>query len=73
MYMLFGSCIYVLSKFESNTYTTIVWYILLIAVVISQIIIVAISSIIGIKGISGHRKKPDDFRPIENVIEDDKE
>lgn len=73
MYMLFGSCIYVLSKFESNTYTTIVWYILLIAVVISQIIIVAISLIIGIKGISGHRKKPEDFRPIENVIEDDKE
>ena len=61
MFMLFGSTIFILAKISNELLVMIIWFILLSAVIISELTISIISLIIGIKGIAGKRKKPEDF------------
>lgn len=63
MYMLFGAVIFVLAKVQKD-FVAIVVFILIAIIFTSQLVISIKSLIIGIQGIKGKRKKPEDF--IEN-------
>ncbi len=60
MYMLFGSIIFVLARLNDNV-SNILWYILLASVIIAELTISIYSLIVGIRGVIGKRKKPEDF------------
>jgi hypothetical protein len=65
LFMFFASIIHVLSKINDELANSIIWYILITIVIIAELILSIISLVIGIKGVSGKRKKESDFE-IEN-------
>jgi hypothetical protein len=59
--MFLSSITHVLSKINDELANSIIWYILITIVIIAELILSIISLVIGIKGVSGKRKKESDF------------
>ena len=59
-YMFFGSIIFILARIDEKI-AVIIWLTILVIIIILQNIIAIKSLVIGILGIKGKRKRPEDF------------